>query len=153
VDDLLKPFGVGWSYGGFLHLIDKQAPRFTFSGGKFTRVPYYINAPATYGQKAIVNPAYKRAPFTVSFIFNKNVYISRVPGVITDPGGNTHFKATNYRGKIRWMNIQDNDSNLEGTNGFFFSKFVQGSEPDRTEWGYALMHQRCGPATRYASCS
>ena len=153
VDDLLKPFGVGWSYSGFLHLIDKQAPRYTFSGGTFTRVPYYINGPATYGQKAIVNPAYKRAPFTTSFIFNKQVYISRVPNVITDPGGNTHFKPTNYRGKIRWMNIQDNDSNLEGTNGFFFSKSVQGSEPDRTEYGYAILHQRCGPATKYQSCS
>src|SRR4029077_11420434 len=55
VDELLKPFGVGWSYGGFMHIVDKQAPRYTFGGGKYTRVPYYVNSPATYGQKAIVN--------------------------------------------------------------------------------------------------
>jgi hypothetical protein len=153
VDDLLKPFGVGWSYGGFMHLIDLQAPRYTFTGGAYKRVPFYTTAPATYGRKAVVNPAYSRAPFEVSFIYNKEVYISRVPTVITNPGGNTSFKATNYRGKIRWMNIQDNDTNLEGTNGFFFSKFVQGSEPNRTEWGYAILHQRCGPVTQYKSCS
>ena len=153
VDELLKPFGCAWSYGGLLHVVDNQAPRFTFSAGTFKRVPYYINAPATFGQKAVVNPAYQKAPYEVSFIFNKEVFISRVPNVITDPGGNVHFKATNYRGKIRWMNTQDNDTNLEGTNGFFFSKFVQGSEPSRTEWGYAIMHQRCGPATQYKSCS
>lgn len=153
VDDLIKPFGVGWSYSGFLHLVDKQAPRYSFSGGSFVRVPYYINTPATYGQKAIVNPAYKRAPYEVTFIYNKEVYISRVPEVITDPGGNIHFDATNYRGKIRWINNKDMDLNIEGTNGFFFSKFVQGSEPNRTEWGYAIMHQRCGPYTKYQSCS
>jgi hypothetical protein len=153
VDELLKPFGVGWSYSGFIHIVDKQAPRYRFTGGAYQRIPYYANSPASYGYKAVVNPAYLSAPYEVTFIFNPNVYTSRVPNVITDPGGNTSFKATNYRGKIRWMNIQDNATNLEGTNGFFFSKFVQGSEPQRTEWGYALMHQRCGPATQYVSCS
>lgn len=153
VDDLLKPFGIGWSYSGFLHIVDKQAPRFTFSGGKYKRVPYYSKSPATYGNKAIVNPDYKRAPFEVTFIFNKEGYISRVPSVITDPGGNVHFDATNYRGKIRWINNKDNEANIEGTNGFFFSKFVQGSEPNRTDWMYAIMHQRCNPATLYKSCS
>ena len=153
VDELLKPFGVGWSYSGFIHIVDKQAPRYRFTAGAYQRIPYYANSPASYGQKAVVNPAYLSAPYEVTFIFNPNVYTSRVPNVITDPGGNTHFNATNYRGKIRWMNIQDNQTNLEGTNGFFFSKWVQGSEPQRTEWGYAIMHQRCGPATQYVSCS
>jgi hypothetical protein len=153
VDELLKPFGVGWSYSGFLHIIDKQAPRYNFSGGVYTRVPYYTSVNATYGKKADVNPAYLKAPFEVTFIFNPNVYTSRVPNVITEPGGNTHFDATNYRGKIRWINNKDNQTNIEGTNGFFFSKFVQGSEPKRTEWGYAILHQRCNPATLYKSCS
>ncbi len=153
VDELLKPFGVGWSYSGFLHIVDKQAPRYTFGAGKFTRVPYYSSVNATYGKKANVNPAYVKAPYEATFIFNPNVYTSRVPSVITDPGGNTHFDATNYRGKIRWINNKDNNTNIEGTNGFFFSKFVQGSEPNRTEWGYAILHQRCGPATKYLSCS
>ena len=89
----------------------------------------------------------------MTFIWNPNVYTSRVPDVITDPGGNVHFDATNYRGSIRWINNKDNSQNIEGTTGFFFSKFVQGSEPARTEWGYAIMHQRCGPATKYLSCS
>ena len=153
VDELLKPFGVGWSYSGYLHIVDKQAPRYTFGGGTYTRVPYYSNTAATYGQKAQVNPNYIKAPFEVTFIFNPHVYTSRVPDVITDPGGNTHFDATNYRGKIRWINNKDNQTNIEGTNGFFFSKFVQGSEPNRTEWGYAILHQRCNPATVYKSCS
>ena len=153
VDELLKPFGVGWSYSGYLHIVDKQAPRYTFGGGTYTRVPYYSNTAATYGQKAQVNPNYLKAPFEVTFIFNPNVYTSRVPDVITEPGGHTHFDATNYRGKIRWINNKDNQTNIEGTNGFFFSRFVQGSEPNRTEWGYAIMHQRCNPATIYKSCS
>jgi hypothetical protein len=153
VDELLKPFGVGWSYSGFLHVVDNQAPRYNFSGGQYVRVPYYSNTPATYGQKAQVNPAYKKAAFEATILFNKKVFTSMVPDVVTDPGGNTHFKATNYTGKLRWMNIQDNDTNLEGTNGFFFAKWTNGSNPGRTEWGYAIMHQRCSPIAAFKSCS
>ena len=109
---------MGWSYSGFLHIVDKQAPRYTFGAGAYTRVPYYTNQNATYGKKAVVNPAYLKAPFECTFIFNPNVYTSRVPDVITDPGGNTHFDATNYRGKIRWINNKDNAHEHRGNERF-----------------------------------
>jgi hypothetical protein len=153
VDELIKPFGVGWSYSGFVHLIDHQAPRYNFSGGSFQRVPFYSQTAATTGNKSQVNPSYRTAAFEVSFIFNPKVFCSRVPKPLTSPGGNTSFPAQEYRGSFNWINNKDNEKNPTGKNGFFLAEFMQGSEPKRVEWGYAIMHLRCGPEVQYVNCS
>lgn len=153
VDDLLAPFGSTWNYSGFRHVIDNQAPRYRFVGGQFVRVPFYKSVPAYAGQKAIVNPDYITAPYEVSFIYNTNVYTSRVPNVITSPGGNTKFDPVNYRGEFWWINNQDNQCNILGDQGYFYARFMQGSQPKRTEWGYSIMHLRCAPAAQYVACS
>lgn len=153
VDDLIKPFGVGWAYKGFIHLVDLQAPRYNYSGGVYTRVPFFASTPASTGQKADVNPAYNTAAFEVSFIWNPKVFTSRVPKPLTSPGGKTSFPAQEYRGTFNWINNKDNDKNPTGKNGFFLAEFMQGSEPKRVEWGYAIMHLRCGPTVNYINCS
>jgi hypothetical protein len=153
VDELIKPFGAAFSYSGFVHLVDRQAPRYTFTGGQFVRVPFFTTAPAGTGLKAVVNPAYRTAPYEVSFIYNPHVYTSRVAQVITSPGSGLKFDPVNYRGEFMWINNKDNANNILGVNGYFYALFMQGSQPKRTEWGYAIMHLRCGPATLYQSCS
>ena len=153
VDELIKPFGAAFSYSGFVHLVDRQAPRYTFTGGQFVRVPFFTTAPAGTGLKAVVNPAYRTAPYEVSFIYNPHVYTSRVAQVITSPGSGLKFDPVNYRGEFMWINNKDNANNILGVNGYFYALFMQGSQPKRTEWGYAIMHLRCNPATLYQSCS
>ena len=153
VDELIKPFGAAFSYSGFVHLVDRQAPRYTFTNGSFVRVPFFITADASTGLKAVVNPAYRTAPYEVSFIYNPHVYTSRVAQVITSPGSGLKFDPVNYRGEFMWINNKDNANNILGVNGYFYALFMQGSQPKRTEWGYAIMHLRCGPATLYQSCS
>jgi hypothetical protein len=153
VDELIKPFGAAFSYSGFVHLVDRQAPRYTFTGGAFVRVPFFTTAPAGTGLKAVVNPAYRTAPYEVSFIYNPHVYTSRVAQVITSPGSGLKFDPVNYRGEFMWINNKDNANNILGVNGYFYALFMQGSQPKRTEWGYAIMHLRCNPATLYQSCS
>ena len=153
VDELVKPFGVGWSHGNFIHLVDIQVPRFNFVGGSYVRVPFYGSEATTVGNQSKPSAAYRQAQFEVTFIFNPNVYLSRVPSVITNPGGGVNFPACNYRGEFNWINNKDNDKNPLGKNGYFRADFVQGSEPQRVEFGYAILHQRCGPAVAYESCS
>lgn len=153
VDDLLKPFGVGWSYKNFIHLVDLQAPRYNYSGGVYTRVPFFSSVPASTGQKADVNPAYLQAGWEVSFIYNPKVFLSRVPKPLTSPGGKTSFPAQEYRGTFNWINNRDNVNNQTGKNGYFLAEFMQGSEPKRVEWGFAIMHLRCGPTVDYVNCS
>jgi len=154
VDELIKPFGAAFSYSGYVHLVDRQAPRYNFVGGEFVRVPFFTTAPANgYGHKAVVNPAYRSASYEVSFIYNPHVYTSRVAQVITSPGSGLKFDPVNYRGEFMWINNKDNANNILGVNGYFYALFMQGSQPKRTEWGYAIMHLRCSPATLYQSCS
>lgn len=152
VDSLITPFGARWAYSGFIHLIDNQAPRFNFINGQYVRVPFYINVPAAYGFQAVVNPAYKSAPYEMSIIYNTHAYTSRVAQTITRPGGNTSFDPVNYRGDFIWLNIRDNGCNKLGNQGFFYGLFVNGSQPKRTEWAYCVIHTRCGPATLFQTC-
>jgi hypothetical protein len=153
VDELIKPFGAAFSYSGFVHIVDRQAPRYNFVNGEFVRVPFFANSPATTGNKAVVNPAYRTAPYEVSFIYNPHVFTSRVAQVITSPGSGLKFDPVNYRGEYVWINNKDNMNNILGLTGYFYALFMQGSQPKRTEWGYAIMHLRCNPATVYQSCS
>jgi hypothetical protein len=153
VDELIKPFGAAFSYSGFVHIVDRQAPRYNFVNGEFVRVPFFTNSPATTGNKAVVNPAYRTAPYEVSFIYNPHVFTSRVAQVITSPGSGLKFDPVNYRGEYVWINNKDNANNILGLTGYFYALFMQGSQPKRTEWGYAIMHLRCNPATVYQSCS
>jgi hypothetical protein len=153
VDELIKPFGAAFSYSGFVHLVDRQAPRYNFVDGEFVRVPFFTTAPANTGLKAVVNPAYRSAAYEVSFIYNPHVYTSRVAQVITSPGSGLKFDPVNYRGEFMWINNKDNANNILGVNGYFYALFMQGSQPKRTEWGYAIMHLRCSPATLYQTCS
>lgn len=152
-NELLAPLGASWAYMGFYYLADYEAPRYNFVGGQYVRVPYYTTAPASSGQKSVVNPAYTNAAFEVQFIFNSKAYTSRVVSQITNPGGQTKFDPVNYRGDFIWTNIKDNVCNPLGNTGYFLSLFTQGSEPKRTEWGYAIMTQRCGTTPVGYSCS
>jgi hypothetical protein len=153
VDELIKPFGAAFSYSGFVHLVDRQAPRYNFVDGAFVRVPFFTTSAASTGNKAVVNPAYRSAAYEVSFIYNPHVYTSRVAQVITSPGSGLKFDPVNYRGEFMWINNKDNANNILGVNGYFYALFMQGSQPKRVEWGYAIMHLRCSPATLYQSCS
>lgn len=152
-NELLAPLGAKWAYRGFYHVIDTQAPRYVFEDGAYVRVPFYVPTAATTGNKYVVNPAYKNAPYEVTFIFNPKVLTSRVASAITNPGGNVKFDAVNYRGDFLWINNKDNNCNILGNQGYFYGLFMQGSQPKRTEWGYAIMAQRCGTATTGYTCS
>lgn len=139
---LLAPLGATWAYMNYIYIADMQVPRYNFVNGEYVRVPYYVTAPASSGQQAVVNPAYLTAPYEVAFIFNPEAYTSRVASAITSPGGNTSFNPVNYRGDFVWINNRDNGCNILGDQGYFYSRSMQGSQPKRTEWAYAILYRR-----------
>lgn len=139
---LLAPLGATWSYMNFVYVSNIQTPRYNFVDGEYVRVPYYTTQAAYSGNQAIVNPAYLTAEYEVAFIWNPEVYTSRVASAITSPGGNTKFDAVNYRGDFVWRNILDNNCNILGNQGYFYSLSMQGSQPKRTEWGYSILYKR-----------
>jgi hypothetical protein len=139
-NDLLAPLGVERTYKGFYHLIDDFMPRYTFNGSTYTEVTPYIKS----NDEFIINPAYENAQYEVTVVFHKDVYHSVIPAPISSPGGSTSFDPVSYRGDFKWLNIRDRDTNPDGTIGFFRGVLSAGSKPIRPEWGYAIMHLRCG---------
>ena len=155
-NDLLAPLGVERTYKGFYHLIDDFMPRYAYSGGTYTEIPPYVKATAGGVTEWIVNPAYELAQYEVSIVFHKDVFHSVIPAPITSPGGSTAFDPVSYRGEFKWLNIRDKAENPDGTIGYFRGILSAGSKPIRPEWGYAIMHTRCGNnllASQLVTCS
>jgi hypothetical protein len=155
-NDLLAPLGVERTYKGFYHLIDDFMPRYSYSGGVYTEIPPYVKATAGGVTEWIVNPAYELAQYEVSIVFHKDVFHSVIPAPITSPGGSTAFDPVSYRGEFKWLNIRDKEENPDGTIGYFRGILSAGSKPIRPEWGYAIMHTRCGNnllAAQLVTCS
>ena len=155
-NDLLAPLGVERTYKGFYHLIDDFMPRYSYSGGTYTEIPPYVKATAGGVTEWIVNPAYELAQYEVSIVFHKDVFHSVIPAPITSPGGSTAFDPVSYRGEFKWLNIRDKAENPDGTIGYFRGILSAGSKPIRPEWGYAIMHTRCGDslvASQLVTCS
>lgn len=144
VNDLLAPLGVERTYKGFYHLIDDFMPRYSYSGGVYTEIPPYVKQTVGGVTEWVVNPAYELAQYEVSIVFHKDVFHSVIPAPITSPGGSTAFDPVSYRGEFKWLNIRDKDENPDGTIGYFRGVLSAGSKPIRPEWGYAIMHTRCG---------
>jgi hypothetical protein len=143
-NDLLAPLGVERTYKGFYHMIDDFMPRYTYSGGTYTEVPPYVKQTVGGVTEWVVNPAYELAQYEVSIVFHRDVFHSVIPAPITSPGGSTSFDPVSYRGEFKWLNIRDRDENPDGTLGYFRGVLSAGSKPIRPEWGYAIMHTRCG---------
>lgn len=157
VDELLQPLGVERGYNGFFHLIDDLPPRATYADGKFSLVEPYelaaLDSTEGKGSRADLNPDYENAEYEISFVFNPEVYECMIPAPLTSPGGNTEFDPQTYRGDWKWLNIQSETTNPDKSWGYFRGLFTCGSMPNRTEWGYAILHQRCDIDSDYAPCT
>jgi hypothetical protein len=153
VNELYAPLGVDRSYRGFYHVIDDFPRRFNAS--RVEVLPYVTdanNAAIEKGDRAIINPLYETAPFEESIIFVKDVMRSMVPGQLTSPGGNVTFEPQNYRGEFKFLNIRDKVTNPDGSWGYFRGTMQSGAKPIHPEWGYAILHLRCGVDVGLLDC-
>lgn len=154
VNELYAPLGVERSYRGFYHVIDDFPRRF---GLDRVEIPPYIEddadpAVTALGTRYIINPDYETAPYEESIIFVKDVMHAMVPGTITSPGGNVQIEPQNYRGEFKFLNIRDRVENPDGSWGYFRGTMQSGSKPIHPEYGYAIMHLRCGVDVGLLDC-
>lgn len=143
-NELLAPLGVETAYRGYYHMVDDLMPRYNWNGSGWTRVQPYAGTAATYGTKQDISSAYENAQFEVSVVFHQDVYESLIPRPITSPGGDTRFDPVSYKGDFKWRNILDKTDNPDGTIGFHRAILSNGTKILRPEWGWAILHQRCG---------
>lgn len=140
---LIRTFGVSYSWEGVTFLADPYNRRFTCSQGTYTEVPAFILTAASKGQKAIIRPAYKTAPYEESFWFDANVFTQLIMVPPTNPAPNFSFKPVDYTGVVQMYNIPDRVCNPDGNVIFHRIHMAAASYPVEPERGIAFVHERC----------
>jgi len=153
--ELLAPLGVERSYKGYFHVIDDFIPRFTRDtvvvAGVTTHNYTMVRAWAKDGGGIWnINPDYETAPYEMSVVYHKQVCTSLIPKPLASPGGGTKFDPNSYTGQFKWVNILNEDTNPDGTIGYFRGIMASGTKAIRPEFGYAMIHLRCTPLTLIA---
>jgi len=115
---LIESFGVSYAYDGVTVLRDPFNRRFTCAGGVYTEVPAFILTAATKGQKAIVRPAYRTAPYEETFWFDPNVFTQLMVAPPTAPHPDFTFNPVDYSGRLKLYNIQTGYVTRMGTSCF-----------------------------------
>jgi hypothetical protein len=139
VGELIAPLGIERSHRGFYHLVDDLAPRFNVAGtGILTRVfPYSATAAGVISE----NAGYNTATLEAAYVLHQDVMESQIPEPITGSNGLT-FDPVTYRGKFDWKNIANENTNPDGTIGFFRGVLASATKPIKTEFGYVLLFDR-----------
>lgn len=150
---LVTAFGVSYSYGDFVFLIDPFPRRFTYGGGAYTEVAAYSLTAASKGQKAIVNSSWKTATKEESFIFDPNVVTFLIPRPPVAPHPDFRFDPVNFTGAVTLKNIPDRVCNPDGNIIYHRMHLGAASMPGEPERGVAIVHLRCSPEGCTTSCA
>lgn len=151
-NELLKPFLTNKRiYSGFIHVIDPYPRRFTCAGGVYTEIPPFILTAASKGQKAVLNPSYRTAPYEETVIFDPTVYTSLIPRPITNPAPKFTFDPVNYVGEWEVKNIEDRKCNPDKNIIYHRGILAEAPMPGSPERGVAFVHLRCDPACSLAT--
>ena len=152
--ELLAPLGIDRDYGGFVHIIDFELPRYDFlaSGGWTRRYPM-VRTSTTKGYKWEPNPLYDAAAFEMSFIFHTDVYEEAVQQIGPSiPDASFEDYPQYYTGQVFWNNFKS-DANPLGTKGRWLIVFQNGSRPIAPYLGEAIMHRRCPDDLSFQTCT
>jgi hypothetical protein len=101
---------------------------------------------ASQGNKAVINPAYRTAPYEETVIFDPSVYRSLIPRPISNPAPKFSFNPLNYVGEWEVMNIQDRTCNPDKNILYHRGILAEAPMPQSPERGVAFVHLRCDPA-------
>lgn len=149
---LIQSFGVSYAYDGITFLRDWYNRHFTCDAGVYTEVPAFSLTAATRGQKAIVRPAYRVAPYEESFWFDPNVFTQLLMEPPTAPAPNFRFNPVDYTGNVQMYNIPDRVCNPDGNVIFHRMHLAAASYPVEPERGVAFVHERCSPMGCTPTC-
>lgn len=151
---LLDAWGIERDFAGFYLVADNKMPRYDFVDGAWVERPFYVDAATTSGNSAEVNPQYQSAEFTDIIIWNKMVMTREMPKPLSTVGADTEFKAQNYNGEVRWLNIPDKVNNPVQAIGNWYALLQAAYRPRLTRYGISIRVSRCtGVLYNYGSCT
>lgn len=145
---LLAPLGVNKTQGRFAHVIDYTTPRWKYDtagaeGKKWVRVPRLLQKEGADGTKiSALNPDYLTAEFEDSIIYLPTVMARVVQTSLSSLGGGTSFGPSNVNGTYSWINIRNEETNVDGNIGWFRGVYVAGAKPIDPRLGFVIRHKR-----------
>jgi len=145
-----RGFGLTW---------DMTAPRAKLVGHDadgnmlLERVVPFKEEAVTQGSRWEPDQDYLNAEYSLVNIVLKNVYEKQVPPVAPGKIKNAAFGTTpSNAGELKWINILNNESNVLGEKGYFFSRFKAFAKPmENNEYAVTLLVKRC-PHTPIVLC-
>jgi hypothetical protein len=150
-DILLKGLGITHTFNGYAHIIDPLPRRFernadaAYDGANgWEEIMPWVkdeNVGSITEDAWIQNPLYGVASFEDCAIYLPSVLECLVP-IPVDSVGQAKYRAQNYQGDFRWLNIaHEQDNPLENT-GKFYGRITNGFQTHHPEMGIVIRHQR-----------
>ena len=146
---LLKPFGIGRTYAGLYHAIDRMAPRYNLVGGAWVEVPFYVEDEDGI---AVVNPDYRTAEAEDIIFYHPQVVKKLMQKPISGFGSQTNFKAWNFAGETSWINEYDKECNRFRENGYWAARLRAAYLATNPSYGYAVRVLRCNNVYGQTAC-
>ena len=154
VGKLLEPFSVTRVRNGFAYMCDPKAPRYTYAGGTYTRVPFWTTVTDSSNNQPrwVPNPAYAAAEYELMIIFIPDVMtrVTPLPSIATSTA---NFERQYSAGEVEWKNIPHRTENPDGNTGFFRAVLKAGYRPDNPSLGFCVMVRRCPYNIKKATCT
>lgn len=150
--ELFRRLGANTAIKGFRHIINVLPPRFTFSGGTYTRVNTFADVSGSKGTYQDINPAYldeASAPYEAAYVLS--------PDVMTwdwvrpeSQVGNTKWQPQSYMGDWSFITGAEACAN-DGSgydpfkkNGRHIAEFAGAAKPgSNRESGLMIIFKRC----------
>lgn len=141
--DLLKSVGIGRVHKNFVHLHDPYPMRFSWNGSAYVEIAPFTATSTTNGSRYDLNSSWLTADYEASFIFHPEVLNMLIPEPVTKPHPDFRFDPVNYFGEFKLQNIQDRETNPDGTILYHRAIMAAAEEPNVPELGVAFIHKRC----------
>jgi len=166
---VIQRLGASRTIKNWRHVITRFPPRWSYSGGTFTRVPAFsmsaAAANATKGQVAITNPDWRNpatAPYEGAIVLNPWVMTEEVLRPVNSLPG-AKWMPQNYFGE--WAFVTGNDAMISTddsctgitdplhTRGRHFAQYRHAAKPIFPTYGRLIVFKRCAAAYDCIACS
>lgn len=156
VNPVIKRLGASRVIGNFRHIVTRFPPRYTHDGTDYVRVPTWTMPAATKGTKAVINPAWKTAPYEGARVLSPWVFHDQIIRPVNHAASLT-WKPRTYTGdwqfvtggnKIGATHCLDPLEKL----GAHFAEFQHASKPIHPEFGRLIIFRHCTDDHECVTC-
>jgi len=155
---LLQRMGASSTLGSFRHVVTLFPPRYTYSGGAYTRVNTWESYATTKGTAVRVSNAWKTAPYEAAVVLNPMVIKEHIVRPVNQVQS-MRWQAKNYMGEWVWVTggreIQNSGDCLDPLKkyGRHFAEYQHAIETVFPQFGRVILFARCEGDIDTALCS